>query len=114
VLQHLRRTTDALHYVEEFLRVACPDGLVVFQLPDAVPARQRVHLRRRLWTLLRTCGVAPDRLHGWGLSPIRVIGAAAEDVRALVEARNGSVARAEPDDAVAGLRSFQYYVLPGP
>lgn len=112
VLQHLRRPEEALRYVGEFLRVVRPDGIVVFQLPDKIPASNRVHLRRRAWTLLRSAGVGPERLHAWGLSPIRVIGVAEDDVRRFVAGRGASMACAEHDDAIAGLPSFQYYVVP--
>ncbi|MEX2646278.1 MAG: class I SAM-dependent methyltransferase, partial [Gaiellaceae bacterium] len=114
VLQHLPRARDALGYVDVFLRAARPDGLVVFQLPDAIPRRRRLGLRRRAYGLLRALGVSPRRLHARGLSPIRVIGVAREEVERFLAARGATVALAEPDDAVAGLASFQYYVLPRP
>jgi SAM-dependent methyltransferase len=114
VLQHLPRAGDALGYVGEFLRAVRPDGLVVFQLPDAIPWRRRLGLRRRAYGLLRALGVGPQRLHAWGLSPIRVIGIAREEVERFLGERGATVAVAEPDDAVAGLASFQYYVLPPP
>jgi SAM-dependent methyltransferase len=114
VLQHLPRREDVLRYVEELLRVARPDGLVVFQLPGAIPWRRQLALRRRAYALLRTLGASPRWLHARGLSPIRVIGLAREDVERFLGQRGATVALAEPDDAVAGLASFQYYVLPGP
>jgi SAM-dependent methyltransferase len=110
VLQHLPHVRDALRYVEEFLRVARADGLVVFQLPDGLPAR--ADLRRRAYGLLRSLGIGAARLHARGLSPMRVIGVPRADVERVVEARGGTVAVTEPDDAVAGVASFQYYVLP--
>ena len=112
VLQHLRGRDDALRYVAEFLRVARSDGLVVFQLPAAIPARGRLHVRRRLWSVLRQLGIGADRLHGWGLSPIRMIGVSQDEVRAFVSAHGATIGRAEPDDAVEDLVGFQYYVLP--
>jgi SAM-dependent methyltransferase len=114
VLQHLPRARAALGYVDEFLRAVRPDGLVVFQLPDAIPWRRRLGLRRRAYGTLRALGVGPQRLHAWGLSPIRVIGIAREDVERFLGERGATVAVAEPDDAVAGLASFQYYVVPRP
>jgi SAM-dependent methyltransferase len=114
VLQHLPRARDALGYVDDFLRAVRPDGLVVFQLPDAIPWRRRLGLRRRAYGLLRALGVSPRRLHARGLSPIRVIGIARGEVERFLEERGAAVAVAEPDDAVAGLASFQYYVLPRP
>lgn len=112
VLQHLPRPADALGFVDDFLRATRPDGLVVFQLPDAIPWRRRLGLRRRAYALLRAAGLSPARLHGWGLSPIRVIGVARADVERFVAERGAAVEVAEPDDAVAGLASFQYYVSP--
>jgi SAM-dependent methyltransferase len=114
VLQHLPRARDALSYVADFLRAIRPDGLVVFQLPDAIPWRRRLGLRRRAYALLRAVGVSPGRLHGLDLSPIRVIGVPREEVERFLEQRGATVAVAEPDDAVTGLTSFQYYVLPPP
>ena len=112
VLQHLSSAGEALRYVAEFLRVVRPDGIVVFQLPAAVPLRNRLHLRRRAWTVLRTVGIGPQRLHAWGLSPIRVIGLDRTEVVRFVTERGAEVRCAEPDDAVGGLAGFQYYVLP--
>ena len=114
VLQHLPRASDALGYVEDFLHAVRPDGLVVFQLPGAIPWRRRLGLRRRAYALLRSLGVSPRRLHARGLSPIRVLGVPREEVEHFLEQRGAAVAVAEPDDAVAGLTSFQYYVLPRP
>jgi SAM-dependent methyltransferase len=112
VLQHLPRASDALGYIEDFLHALRPDGLVVFQLPGAIPWRRRLGLRRRAYALLRSLGVSPGRLHARGLSPIRVIGVPREEVERFLEQRGATVAVAEADDAVAGLTSFQYYVLP--
>jgi SAM-dependent methyltransferase len=114
VLQHLRSAGEALRYVEEFLRVVRPDGIVVFQLPAGVSLRNRLHLRRRAWTALRALGIGAERLHTWGLSPIRVIGLEPAEIVRFVTERGAEVSCAEPDDAVAGLAGFQYYVLPPP
>lgn len=114
VLQHLPRPRDALRCVEDFLRAVRPDGLVAFQLPDAIPWRRRLGLRRRAYALLRAAGMSPGRLHALGLSPIRVIGVPRKGVERFVEQLGATIAVAEPDDAVAGLTSFQYYVLPPP
>jgi SAM-dependent methyltransferase len=114
VLQHLPSRTDVFRYLEEFLRVVRPDGIVVFQLPAAIPFRHRLHLRRKAWRALRAFGVGAERLHGLGLSPIRVIGASREEIVLRITNLGGSVPCAEPDDAVAGLAGFQYYVVPPP
>jgi SAM-dependent methyltransferase len=112
VLQHLPSLTDVFGYMEEFLRVVRPDGIVVFQLPAAIPLRHRVHLRRKAWTVLHAVRIGAGRLHRLGLSPIRVIGAPKEEIVRRVTSAGGNVLSVEPDDAVAGLTSFQYYVVP--
>jgi SAM-dependent methyltransferase len=112
VLQHLQCRRDVFHYLAEFLRVVRPDGIVVFQLPGSIPFRHRLHLRRKAWTALRAVGIGPRRLHRLGLSPIRVIGMPRDEVVRRITSAGGSVACAEADDAVAGLESFQYYVVP--
>jgi len=114
VLQHLPSKTDVFRYLEEFLRVARPDGLVVFQLPAAIPFRHRLHMRRKAWTALRALSFGAERLHRLGLSPIRVIGMPQGDIVRHITNLGGSVAYCEADDAVAGLAGFQYYVVPPP
>lgn len=114
VLQHLPRRAEVRRSLEELLGAVRPDGLLVFQLPDAIPWRRRLGLRRRAYALLRALGVSPRRLHAWDLSPIRVIGIARGEVERFLQERGATVAVAEPDDAVAGLAGFQYYVLPQP
>jgi SAM-dependent methyltransferase len=110
VLQHLPRRRDALAAVGGFLRVVRPDGLVVFQLPDAVPWRRRLELRRRAYALLRLLRVSARRLHELGLSPIRVIGVPRPTVERFLVERGATIELVEPDDAVAGIASWQYYV----
>jgi SAM-dependent methyltransferase len=112
VLQHLPSRTHVFRYLEEFLRVVRPDGIVVFQLPGAVPFRHRLHLRRKAWTALRAIGVGALRLHRLGLSPIRVIGVPQDEIVRYITRSGGSIEWVEPDDAVTGLTSFQYYVVP--
>ena len=52
VLQHLPSKSMILNYIAEFIRVAKDKGIIVFQLPNEVPLRRRIQLRRRLWSLL--------------------------------------------------------------
>jgi SAM-dependent methyltransferase len=111
VLQHLRSAADVRHYLEDFLRVVRADGLVVFQLPDAVPWRARRDLHRRLYGFLRALGIRERWLHDRaGLSPMRTTGMGEETVRRFLGGRGAVVARVEADEPVPALPSFQYYV----
>lgn len=121
VLQHLRSAAEVRRYVEEFLRVVREDGLVVFQLPDAVPWRARRDLRRRLYALLRTLGVRESWLYERaGLHPMRATGMSEDAVRRFVAGRGAVVARVERDEPEPAVASYQYYVhrsgaaAPGP
>ena len=112
VLQHVASAQAALLYISEFVRVACPGGLVVFQLPSTLSARNRLQLRRRAYGLLRAVRVPPDVLQRrLRLNPMRMIGISDLDVRRAVEARGGVVARAAPDQLAPGIPGFRYFVL---
>jgi len=72
VLQHVPPRASA-RYVGELVRVLRPRGLLVFELPSAMPLRSRVQGRRRVYALLRRLGVSPARLYRtFRLTPIRM------------------------------------------
>lgn len=111
VLQHLQSAATVRRYLTEFLRVVRRDGLVVFQLPDAVPWRARLDLHRRLYGFLRSVGVHRIWLYDRaGLNPMRITGMSQEEVRRILDAHGAAVARVEPDEPAPALPSFQYYV----
>ena len=59
VLQHLPTVEMIRAFIAEFLRVLKPDGLLAFQLPTRIPPRSlrnRLRLRTRAYTALRTVG----------------------------------------------------------
>jgi len=75
VLQHLPKKSMILGYISEFIRVAKNGGVMVFQLTNEVPLRQRIQGRRRLWSLLSLLGVPKDLLFRMlGLTPIQMNG----------------------------------------
>jgi SAM-dependent methyltransferase len=112
VLQHVASAQAALHYISEFVRVARPGGLVVFQVPSPLSARSRLQLRRRAYGPLRAARLPPDLLQRrLRLNPMRMIGVSEHDVRRAVEAGGGVVARADPDQLAPGIPGFRYFVL---
>ncbi len=109
VLQHLRSRGDIRTYVREFLRVARPGGLIIFQLPSSIPVRHRVQLRGRMYRLLRTLGVQPSMLYRrLGLQPIRMQFIPTAEVTALIERSGGSVLAVD-ETPVNGVVSAVYY-----
>ena len=111
VLQHLPSKPRARVYIERLTRVAEPDGLVVFQLPTRLPFARRIQPRRRLYAVLRSLNVGPERLHAARLHPVRMLALAEPDVRATVERAGGTVARTENAGA-AGLRYYVHHRSP--
>src|ERR1017187_2030454 len=63
VLQHLPERSMIYSYVAEFLRTLKKGGLLVFQLPNYIPLRNRVQPRRRLYSFLRPLGVSDRFLY---------------------------------------------------
>lgn len=115
VLQHQPSREVALRYVDEFLRVASPDGLIVFQLPSSIPLANRLQPRRRAYWLLRSLQVSPELLLGrLRLHPIRVIAVSEKVVERRVHDGGGRILLARQDDSIPPLRSMRYFVEPSP
>jgi SAM-dependent methyltransferase len=109
VLQHVPTAHLACTYVREFVRVARPGGLVVFQLWTRLPWRNRLQPRRRLHGLLRSSGVPRSALRSLRLSPMgRGIAVPETRIRAAVEGHGGRVLSTEPD----GEWGLVYYLAP--
>jgi SAM-dependent methyltransferase len=107
VLQHQPSREVALGYVREFLRVARPGGLVVFQLPTWLSPLGKFQLKRRTYGLLTRAGIKPDVVLGRAnVSPMHMIAVPERKVRALVESAGASVLRVEAEVAAAA----RYYV----
>lgn len=115
VLQHQPSPQAALRYVDQFLRVASPDGLIVFQLPSSIPLANRLQPRRRAYALLRALGVSPKLLLGrLRLHPIRVIAVSEKLVERRVREGGGRMLLVRQDDSIPPLRSMRYFVQPSP
>ena len=102
VLQHLPDREMILGYVAEFLRVLRPGGLLVFQLPSALPLPLRLQPRRNVYLVLRRLGLRPRFLY-WrlGLHPNRMVAIPKPDVIAFLESHGARVldvvTRRDPD-----------------
>jgi SAM-dependent methyltransferase len=100
VLQHLRSRREAERVVTALTRTLAAGGALVLQAPYRLPARRRVQLRRRAYTLLRGFGVTPARLLGrFRLDPIRTVALSEAAVAGAVERAGGNVVATWPDDA---------------
>jgi len=112
VLQHLPSARDIERYVAEFLRVARPDGLVVFGIPRHIPFPWSLQPRRRLYAVLRRVGVSePWLLRRTPLTPMRMTVVPEADVRALLARHGATLVRTEPIDE-GPVRALRYYVSP--
>lgn len=117
VLQHLPNQADILSYLREFTRILRPGGALVFQLPDLIPFRKRVQLRRRLWSVLRRVGVAEEFLYQkLKLHPIRMTAVSREKLEATVTEGGCEIVRVNEDDGCSGpaVRSNTYFVIKRP
>jgi 2-polyprenyl-3-methyl-5-hydroxy-6-metoxy-1,4-benzoquinol methylase len=110
VLQHQSSKEIAKAYITEFIRVIKPKGLIVFQMPGRVTLRGTIQARRRLYSLLRMCGVPADfiykKLH---LNPMRALCVPPEEIVATVSAGGGRVLRSYPDNF--NYHSMSYVVV---
>jgi SAM-dependent methyltransferase len=112
VLQHQPSRSAIEAYLAEFLRTLRDDGLLVFQLPSAIPLRIRLQPRRRIYLLLRRLGFRSKFLY-WklGLHPMRMRHVPKAEVIAFVESRGARVLRVETTmDPSYGFEDSVYYV----
>jgi SAM-dependent methyltransferase len=90
VLQHIKPRIAA-RYIREFVRVAKPGGLIVFQMPDWICMRRRVQWRRRLFMALQAVGVKGELLVRHGLNPMRMAFIPREKVESILHASNATI-----------------------
>lgn len=106
VLQHLPERNQIRSYVSEFIRIIAPGGLVVFQLASWIPWRNRIQIRRRLYSLLRRLGAHGGFLYAkLGLHPIRMNFIPESEVINLLEAAGARVL--DVGRRIGSGRSFQ-------
>jgi SAM-dependent methyltransferase len=87
VLQHIPDVRVTKARIRELLRLLATDGLLVFQVPAAIPLRRRVQARPRLYAFLRRLGVSEAFLYRrFGLHPIRMRAVPEAEVVSLITA----------------------------
>jgi len=113
VLQHLSSEKTILAYIKDFIRIASKNGIVVFQLPNQVPFRRRLQLRRRLWSCLSWLHVPESWLFKtFGLAPILVNGISRREVEACILAEGATLKAVERYDLSEGaFHSYYYFVV---
>jgi ubiquinone/menaquinone biosynthesis C-methylase UbiE len=112
VLQHLPSVAEIERYVAEFLRIAKPEGLVVFAIPAHVAFPYSLQPRRRLYGILRRLGVSEEwMLRRTPLTPMRMTVVREAEVRKLLAAHGATVLEAESIED-GPVRTVRYYVAP--
>jgi SAM-dependent methyltransferase len=112
VLQHLESPRAMEIFLQEFVRVLRPGGVLVVQIPAEVPAsriplpplRSRAGVRTRTANTLRWLGVGPGYLYdklGW-VPQMTMTPLPEARVRAAVAAAGGDMVRVSPPDVDSG------------
>jgi SAM-dependent methyltransferase len=116
VLQHQPSREAAREYIEAFLRLVNPDGVIAFQLPTYIPRRHRLLVTRRIYVALRRVGVPARFLYErLRLHPIRMLYVPRPMIESWVTAAGGTVLAV--DDVRSrrhGVVSSTFYAAPHP
>jgi len=98
LLQHQPSREIAKGYIREFIRVLEPGGTLIFQIPYKLSLRYALQPRRRLYKLLRHCGLSPDLLYNrLNLDPMRTIALSRREVESTVLKQGGILVRSYSD-----------------
>ena len=112
VLQHLPSADAIEAYVAEFLRVAKPEGLVVFGAATRIAPLYALQPRRRLYTLLRRLGVNEQwMLRRTPLTPMRMTAVPEGRLVALLRGHGAELLHTEPLTG-GPVQTARYYVAP--
>jgi SAM-dependent methyltransferase len=114
VLQHVSSRRAIVRYVEEFLRVTRPGGIIVFQVLTGMRWRDRRQLRARLYGALRRMGANERFLYQrLGLVPYRMTPLRASVIQHAVARAGENILRSEPEASEPRLESRRYFVTRG-
>lgn len=98
VLQHVPEKRLIKQYIAEFVRVLRPSGLLVMQVPSHIRVRNRLQLKRRLYSWLRSVGVPEAIVYNkLRLHPILMNFVPQDEVCRVVTAADGHVLEITPD-----------------
>ena len=111
VLQHIPQRAMIMSYIEEFVRVLKPMGLLVFQLPSFIAPNYMRQRRMWLYSLLRSIGISRRLLYEkLDLYPIRMNYIPQDQVIALLESCRAKVLEVQADALAPPHESRTYYV----
>jgi SAM-dependent methyltransferase len=111
VLQHIPSPRGILRYVEDFVRVLAPGGLLAFQVPTHIPLHHRLQPRPRLYRTLRSFGLSRETLYRrLNLHPIRMSCVPRRPLEAALVSAGGWIIDAEVRNIPGGISSSMYYV----
>ncbi len=109
VLQHTGNQKAILRYIEEFVRILAPRGLLIFQVPDFIPLRYRLAPKRRLYRLLKVMGISRQWLYQRGLNPMRMEAVPEHRVIECITRAGGKLQVSEPDQSAGPVMSSRTY-----
>jgi ubiquinone/menaquinone biosynthesis C-methylase UbiE len=115
VLQHVPTKPAILSYVAELVRILKPKGLLVMQIPSAIPLRRLIQLRRRLYIFLTRIGFTGSFLYTrLRLHPMQMNYVPQKKVLSFLKQIGATIVKVEADSmAGAEIESRTYYVSKG-
>ena len=115
VLQHMTDRSVIHSYIENFVRLVRPGGLLIFQLPERIPRAEKMiyDTRRRIYLVLDRLGVS-ERLmfRRLALHPMTMNFVREHAVRATLEAAGARLLAVDGGKQGIAIRDRTYYATP--
>lgn len=110
VLQHVAPKEMILAYVDEFVRITRPNGLIAFDIPAHVPPKYRLQPRRRVFTALRRMRIPTAFVYKLVRTyPMPTTFVSSEEVTRFLESRGARLLDVVESTEPSGVQHAAYY-----
>jgi 2-polyprenyl-3-methyl-5-hydroxy-6-metoxy-1,4-benzoquinol methylase len=108
VIQHVGTCREMKAYIRTLCRHT--NGVLVFNIPVFIPFKNKIQLKRRIYSALNATGFGAEKLYALGLTPIRMNSLKRSEVRRIIQEEGLQIFLEEDVKYDTGQVSVTFYV----